>query len=175
MARITVEDCLRHVNDRFKLVLLASERTRELDSGAKSDRTATGDKNTVTALREIASGEVACDDLYNAAIMRFRRGKAQPCTEVSDDLVDELQGEGASELAGGIGIDGMQDVIEADISEEGLDVILADAGSDDALDEQPDASDDVLETDEEQDSKKPALDQEPKAHIYSDEEVDDDD
>lgn len=175
MARITVEDCLRHVNDRFKLVLLASERTRELDSGAKSDRTATGDKNTVTALREIASGEVACDDLYNAAIMRFRRGKAQPCTEVSDDLVGELQGQEASVMLGDPGIDGMQDVIEADISEEGLDVILGDSESDDALDDQSEVADDVLEPEADDDSKKPMLDQEPKAHIYSDEEVDDDD
>ncbi len=57
MARVTVEDCLDHVDNRFELVLKASERARKLMSGAQEstldwDR----DKATVVALREIAAG-----------------------------------------------------------------------------------------------------------------------
>ena len=59
MARITVEDCLDHVENRFKLVLLAAKRARQLaKNGALSRVTAENDKPTVLALREIAHGYV---------------------------------------------------------------------------------------------------------------------
>lgn len=59
MARITVEDCLDHVENRFKLVLLASKRARQLSkSGALSRVPVENDKPTVVALREIAAGYV---------------------------------------------------------------------------------------------------------------------
>lgn len=57
MARITVEDCLKHVDNRFKLVIEASKLARDLMSGAREPRSEWGeDKATVHALREIASG-----------------------------------------------------------------------------------------------------------------------
>ncbi len=58
MARITVEDCLVKENNRFALVLLASERTKQLLSGAKSLTDSKGNKSVVTSLREIADGKV---------------------------------------------------------------------------------------------------------------------
>ena len=61
MARITVDDCLDHVDNRFELVHVAAARTRQLDSGYKSllsDAGKTGEKNTILALREIAEGKV---------------------------------------------------------------------------------------------------------------------
>lgn len=58
MARITVEDCLEHVDSRFELVLVASKRARQLAHGADSALTWRDDKPTVHALREIASGDV---------------------------------------------------------------------------------------------------------------------
>lgn len=59
MARITVEDCLAHVDNRFHLVLLASKRARQLSkNGALSRVPVESDKPTVLALREIAEGYV---------------------------------------------------------------------------------------------------------------------
>ena len=63
MARVTVEDCLEHVENRFKLVLLASQRARQLQSGADPFLRRGKDKDTVIALREIAAGQVTPDNI----------------------------------------------------------------------------------------------------------------
>ena len=57
MARITVEDCLRHIPNRFELALVATYRARMLAQGHTA-KVESKDKPTVTALREIASGKV---------------------------------------------------------------------------------------------------------------------
>ncbi len=56
MARITVEDCLEHVDNRFNLVLLAAKRARQLEHGVEPLVPWDNDKPTVVALREIAAG-----------------------------------------------------------------------------------------------------------------------
>ena len=58
MARVTVEDCLDNIENRFKLVLLASKRARQLEKGADEFVAREKDKDTVVALREIAEGHV---------------------------------------------------------------------------------------------------------------------
>lgn len=58
MARVTIEDCLENVENRFKLVLLASKRARQLEKGADEFVPRGKDKDTVVALREIAAGFV---------------------------------------------------------------------------------------------------------------------
>ena len=58
MARITVEDCLAHVENRFQLVLVAARRARQLAPGAEPCVPRENDKPTVLALREIAEGYV---------------------------------------------------------------------------------------------------------------------
>lgn len=58
MARITVEDCLEHVENRFQLVLVAARRARQLAAGADPFVDRENDKPTVVALREIADGFV---------------------------------------------------------------------------------------------------------------------
>jgi DNA-directed RNA polymerase subunit omega len=63
MARVTVEDCLENVENRFKLVLLASKRARQLEKGADEFIPRGKDKNTVLALREIAEGHVTEDNI----------------------------------------------------------------------------------------------------------------
>ena len=60
MARVTVEDCLEHVHNRFALVILAAERARQLSRGAKPT-VECDNKPAVTALREIANGDVRFD------------------------------------------------------------------------------------------------------------------
>lgn len=63
MARVTVEDCLDHVENRFKLVLLASTRARQLNKGADEFVPRNKDKDTVVALREIAAGHVTPENV----------------------------------------------------------------------------------------------------------------
>jgi len=63
MARITVEDCLEVVQNRFSLVLVAAERTKQLLKGSQPQiENMDGNKEVVTALREIAAGRFQIDD-----------------------------------------------------------------------------------------------------------------
>ncbi|AHA27945.1 DNA-directed RNA polymerase subunit omega [Candidatus Liberibacter americanus] len=63
MSRVTVEDCIDKVENRFDLVLLASHRARNISQGARPTITSGNDKNTVLSLREIADGNLSPDDL----------------------------------------------------------------------------------------------------------------
>jgi len=70
MARITVEDCLDHVDNRFELVLLATKRTRQLTNGQESKVEWDNDKPTVVALREIASGLITNSNIAAQNVSR---------------------------------------------------------------------------------------------------------
>lgn len=87
MARITVEDCLTHVDNRFDLVLLAARRARQLVNGVDPLVPWENDKPTVVALREIADGLVS------------EQTVAEP-EESTDSIDDEL----AAALAGELGV-----------------------------------------------------------------------
>jgi DNA-directed RNA polymerase subunit omega len=63
MARITVEDCLDHVDNRFDLVVLATKRARQLADGVEPLLPWENDKPTVMALREIAEGLITSDNI----------------------------------------------------------------------------------------------------------------
>jgi DNA-directed RNA polymerase subunit omega len=63
MARITVEDCLKKIPNRFQLTLAATYRARQIAQGGTPDVEATRDKPTVIALREIAAGKVGIEYL----------------------------------------------------------------------------------------------------------------
>lgn len=66
MARVTVEDCLEHVDNRFELVIMASKRARKISLGADPMVAMENDKPTVVALREIAQGLVTKEMLEEA-------------------------------------------------------------------------------------------------------------
>ena len=69
MARVTVEDCLENVDNRFELVMLASKRARQLAAGGKEPKVAwENDKPTVVALREVAEGLVSNEILAEEAL-----------------------------------------------------------------------------------------------------------
>ena len=72
MARVTVEDCVDKVENRFELVLLASHRARMISSGAPLTIDRDNDKNPVVALREIADETIAPDDLKEDLIHSCR-------------------------------------------------------------------------------------------------------
>jgi DNA-directed RNA polymerase subunit omega len=68
MARITVEDCVDKVPNRFELILLAAHRARELASGSSNSVARENDKDGVVALREIAEKTIAPDDMRERLI-----------------------------------------------------------------------------------------------------------
>ena len=73
MARITVEDCLEKVDNQYDLVLLAKERTVQLNSGAPILVEEDNDKRTIISLREIGDGKISVDELEQNAIKRLRK------------------------------------------------------------------------------------------------------
>jgi DNA-directed RNA polymerase subunit omega len=73
MARVTVEDCVVKVPNRFELVLLAAQRAREISSGAPLSIDRDDDKNPVVALREIAEETVALDHLKSSVVRGMQK------------------------------------------------------------------------------------------------------
>tara|TARA_B100000965_G_scaffold349816_1_gene323186 strand:- start:279 stop:731 length:453 start_codon:yes stop_codon:yes gene_type:complete len=87
MARITVEDCLEKVQNQYDLVLLAKERTSQLNSGAEMLVEENRDKTTVIALREIGDGKVDVKELKKNAILRLRK---EPNEDVQEEVEEEI-------------------------------------------------------------------------------------
>ncbi len=73
MARVTVEDCVLKVPNRFELVLLAAQRARDITAGGQITLERDNDKNPVVALREIADETIALDGLQNALIKGMQK------------------------------------------------------------------------------------------------------
>ena len=67
MARITVDDCLKHIPNRFEMTLAATFRARQIANGAQPMLEATRDKPTVIALRELAAGKFGTEILSKAS------------------------------------------------------------------------------------------------------------
>ena len=88
MARITVEDCLEKIDSQYDLVLLAKERTSQLNSGEKPLVSAENDKNTVIALREIGDAKISIKTVEDSAINKLRKIQNEP-TELEDLDVEQ--------------------------------------------------------------------------------------
>ena len=99
MARVTVEDCIDKVDSPYELVLVAKERTTQLNSGIEPSLEKDNDKNTVIALREIAEENVKVKDLADSAIYKLRKHIEQvddgleDDEEVGDDFENLYKGE----------------------------------------------------------------------------------
>ena len=83
MARVTVEDCVVRVTNRFELVMLAAQRARNLGAGTPLTVDRDNDKNPVVALREIADDTVAPDELRETIITTLQRVDER--TEAEDE------------------------------------------------------------------------------------------
>ncbi len=90
MARVTVEDCLDKVENRFELVLVASQRARKIGTGAALTVDRDNDKNTVVALREIAEETISVDSLKEEMIQSYQRYLPQ---DEEEDIADLMDGE----------------------------------------------------------------------------------
>ena len=85
MARVTVEDCVERVPNRFDLVVLAGQRARDIASGSELLVDRDNDKNPVVALREIAEDQLSTEELFESVVQG--RQKVAPVEEI--DELDE--------------------------------------------------------------------------------------
>ena len=92
MARITVEDCLKKIDSQYDLVLLAKERTSQLNAGDPALVPEDDDKNTVIALREIGEGKVSIKTLRELAINKLRKNQKEivELEEMDDEHEDNF-------------------------------------------------------------------------------------
>ena len=73
MARVTVEDCIETIKNRFSLVMLASQRARSLSSGAELKVERDNDKNPVVALREIAEDKLDLEEIERSLVKGLQK------------------------------------------------------------------------------------------------------
>jgi len=90
MARVTVEDCVDKVQNRFELVLLAGHRARQISSGAEITVPRDNDKNPVVALREIADETLSPGDLEEDLIHSLQKQVEVDEPESEMDIIDAL-------------------------------------------------------------------------------------
>ena len=93
MARITVEDCLEKIDNQYDLVLLAKERTVQLNSGSPMLVEEDNDKRTIISLREIGDGKIPVKELEQSAIKRLRKepDEVEQQESVEEETNDEFE------------------------------------------------------------------------------------
>lgn len=115
MARVTVEDCIDKVDNRFELVLLASHRARQISQGASILVDRDNDKNPVVALREIADEALSPGDLKEDLIHSLQKHvevdepEAPEAPEVTDQTARPAAAEADAEDDGNIAFDRMSE------------------------------------------------------------------
>ena len=93
MARVTVEDCVTKIPNRFELVMIAAQRARDVGAGAALSIDRDNDKNAVVALREIAEQAVPLEDLRES-LVRGHQKRAE-IDEPDEDIIDLMASEQA--------------------------------------------------------------------------------
>ena len=127
MARVTVEDCVERIPNRFELVMLAAKRSREISSGSSLTVERDNDKNPVVALREIADETVPLDDLREELVRGLQ--KHIEVDEPEED--DEIEMMTAASLANEVGMEAAAAGVGADTSDK----LAPDYGTDDVTED----------------------------------------
>ena len=148
MARITVEDCLKKVDNQYELVLLAKERTVQLNAGSPMLVDEANDKRTIISLREIGDGKIAVKEIEASAIKRLRKEPDE--LEVQEDAEEETN-------------DDFENLYKGQVSKSGVAILpskrtrripevkkpsLADEALSELKAEQPEIKEENLETEE---------------------------
>ena len=141
MARVTVEDCVIKVPNRFELVLLAAQRAREVTAGAQITLERDNDKNPVVALREIADETIAHDNLQNALIKGMQ--KHVEIDEPEEDTEIEIGAQQwPADLVPPVDMEGDDGAEDEELDE---DILAAAEGDADAVDLADDIDPDLAE------------------------------
>jgi DNA-directed RNA polymerase subunit omega len=143
MARVTVEDCVLQVPNRFELVLLAAQRAREITSGAPLSLDRDDDKNPVVALREIADETVPLDQLKDSLVRGMQKHVEMDEPEEAPELETTLFG-----VADPVGAVIGEDEIDEEAVEGELDEDMLSVEDEDELTEEPAGDDDAAEEEE---------------------------
>jgi DNA-directed RNA polymerase subunit omega len=148
MARITVEDCLEKVDNQYDLVLLAKERTVQLNAGSPMLVDEDNDKRTIISLREIGDGKIDVKEIEASAIKRLRKEPDE--IEQQEDIEEETN-------------DDFEDLYKGQVSKSGVAILpskrtrripevkkpsLADEALSELKAEQPEIKEENLETEE---------------------------
>ncbi|MBP6986134.1 MAG: DNA-directed RNA polymerase subunit omega [Alphaproteobacteria bacterium] len=148
MARVTVEDCIKEVPNRFELVILAAQRTREIFSGSAVTVNRGNDKFPVVALREIAEKTIDVNSLRDSLVKSYRRHiELDESEQEMANMLSQEQGYGKSNFE--IGANSFEEIIS---EEELAKSFKEDLGGTDLIDEidgsdSEDESDDLDEVD----------------------------
>ena len=148
MARITVEDCLEKVENQYDLVLLAKERTVQLNAGSPMLVEEDNDKRTIISLREIGDGKIEVDEIEASAIKRLRKEPDE--VEQQEETEEETN-------------DDFENLYKGQVSKSGVAILpskrtrripevkkpsLAEEALSELKDEQPEIKEENLETEE---------------------------
>ena len=119
MARVTVEDCVVKVPNRFELVLVAAQRAREITAGAPLTLDRDDDKNPVVALREIADDAVPLDRLQDSLIRGMQKhveiDEPEEAIELESNLFGVTEALGVAGLAADVEEPGEEDELAEDM------------------------------------------------------------
>jgi len=138
MARVTVEDCVMRIPNRFELVLVAAHRARDIASGAPITLDRDNDKNPVVALREVAENTVDTDLIQNALVTGLQ--KQQELDEPEEDReLSVADGVWQREIIG--------QAAEEELSQEDGMLRVGDDDGEADLDAEAFAGDDIVEDD----------------------------
>jgi DNA-directed RNA polymerase subunit omega len=156
MARVTVEDCVLKIPNRFELVLFAAQRAREISAGAPMTVDRDDDKNPVVALREIADETIELDHLKTAVVRGMQKHVEIDEPEETRELELETALFGLTSPAGVLIRDEIGSEADAEDAEDEVDDEVDDIAEDDALeteglDEADELAEDMLEVDDDVD------------------------
>jgi len=90
MARVTVEDCIEKIDNRFELIIAASQRAREISNGVQIEVSKDNDKNTVISLREIGDGAITYDDLKERYLKSLQKVVINNDEDEENDIQEEF-------------------------------------------------------------------------------------
>jgi DNA-directed RNA polymerase subunit omega len=155
MARVTVEDCVLKIPNRFELVLYAAQRAREISAGAPLSVDRDDDKNPVIALREIADETIELDHLRTSVVRGMQKHVEIDEPEETRELELETALFGAVAPVGvlaGAELDSEADAEVLDEADEEDEELAGEAGLEtEGLDEADELAEDMLEVDEDVD------------------------
>lgn len=118
MARVTVEDCVEKVPNRFELVMLAAQRARQISGGGQPTVDRDNDKNPVVALREIADETLSLDELGNSLVIGLQKHVEhdEPEEDSADFQMPEAGAVSMSEMLGAAEASAADSAVEAEAS-----------------------------------------------------------
>jgi DNA-directed RNA polymerase subunit omega len=153
MARVTVEDCVVKVPNRFELVLLAAQRAREITSGAPLSLDRDDDKNPVVALREIAEETIALEHLKGSVVRGMQKHVEIDEPEETHELELDTTLFGMAPPSDALSEEEETDAEEEDVEDDEEGEVLTEEAvvAEEGLDEAEELAEDMLEVEEDVD------------------------